>query len=66
MTRRFALVQFTCDAHVGAQGGGRRSGTLTVHQGKWAFCPASRITAHRWIATGGVKIGQLVDLGARR
>jgi len=32
---------------------------LTVHDGKWAVCPAGRDTGHRWQATPGLDYGDL-------
>jgi len=30
------------------------SNNLTVHEGKWAVCPAGREAGHRWQATTGL------------
>lgn len=65
IARRFALVEFRCDQHISARENGPGNGMLTIHRGKWAFCPSSRTHGHRWVATGGVKIGELVHLAPR-
>jgi hypothetical protein len=36
------------------------SGTgLTVHDGKWAFCPGNGLTGHAWSAVDGVSLDEL-------
>jgi hypothetical protein len=33
---------------------------LTVHEGKWAFCPYdAKATGHQWMATGGLPLSML-------
>jgi hypothetical protein len=34
--------------------------TLTIHNGDWAFCHhATAVGAHRWMATGGIPLGDV-------
>jgi len=36
---------------------GRTADTLTVHEGKWSYCPMDiRANDHQWQPTGGVRI----------
>ncbi len=40
---------------------------LTIHQGKWAFCPRGRIgETHRWDPTGGLGLGELITFARGR
>ncbi|HEV2250409.1 MAG TPA: hypothetical protein VGT60_07875 [Candidatus Limnocylindria bacterium] len=57
--RRLARIEFLCDAHR-RPAEAAASGTLTTVGGKWAYCHASRIVGHRWVATGGVPIGRIL------
>lgn len=39
---------------------GRTADTITVHDGKWSYCPRDiRETDHQWQPTGGVQIERL-------
>lgn len=36
-------------------------GTLTIHEGAWAYCHADPVSGeHEWGATGGVILGELL------
>jgi len=55
------LIHWHCDAagHQEAPDG-RTADTLTVHDGKWAYCPGDVAAKdHVWTATGGVQIEML-------
>ncbi len=65
MPEERALIQFRCiaDDH---QEPGSKSDTLTVHEGKWAFCPRDiRAKGHRWEATGGVTLTDVRRIAER-
>ena len=58
---RSGLIHWRCDAagHQEAPDG-RTADTLTVHDGKWAYCPGDVAAKdHVWTATGGVQIEML-------
>jgi hypothetical protein len=67
-----AVIHFRCVAakHQDAKAG--TSDTLTIHEGKWAYCPYDiRADGHQWEATGGISVNEvrlLVERGrnARR
>jgi hypothetical protein len=45
---------------------GVESDTLTIHLGKWAYCPHDiRSKGHEWVETGGQSLTQ-IRLGQRR
>lgn len=47
------LIHYGCNAPDHATANVARSG-LTIHNGKWAYCPAGDMVAeHRWTETGG-------------
>lgn len=53
-----ALIQFVCVDQDHAVPDGLDQ--LTIHDGKWAFCPRGKLGAgHEWEPTGGVKLGDL-------
>lgn len=56
--RRFALVHYVCDLRPGHTGPGQ---TLTIYEGKWAYCPAVHAESHHWVPTGGVPFFELAD-----
>lgn len=55
------LIYFRCAALDHQKGvDGRTADTLTVHEGKWSYCPHDvRAKDHEWIATGGMQIEML-------
>lgn len=62
-----ALIEFRCVRSEHNQRSIRL--TLTIHQGKWAFCAHEGETSeHRWAPTGGVQLRDLMQgrAGARR
>lgn len=61
MSEHTNLIQFRCDSAAHQHGlGGRTADTLTVHDGKWAYCPMDVAAAdHDWKDTGGVRIEML-------
>lgn len=59
--RRFAVVHYVCDRRLMRRGPGH---TLTIHEGKWAYCGAVHAEPHHWVATGGISFLELV--GPRR
>ena len=58
---RSGLIHWRCDAAGHQQApDGRTADTLTVHDGKWAYCPGDVAAKdHVWTATGGVQIEML-------
>ncbi|HYK98799.1 MAG TPA: hypothetical protein VEU77_10460 [Candidatus Acidoferrales bacterium] len=67
MPEEGSLIQFCCVAADHQDAKGSSSDTLTIHEGKWAFCPYDiRANGHEWEATGGVSVAEvrrLVDRG---
>jgi len=61
--RRFALVHYVCDLRPGRTGAGQ---TLTIHERKWAYCPAVHTEPHHWVPTGGVSFYELSDVRRRK
>jgi len=55
--RRSALVHFVCDRRQPGAGPAR---TLTIHNGKWAYCGSIHHEAHHWVPTGGVSLFALL------
>lgn len=57
MAEQSGLIHWRCDAAGHQQPDGRTVDTLTVHDGKWAYCPRDvAADDHAWTATGGVQI----------
>lgn len=57
-----ALIHYRCTnpAHVSAPSGTRLD-TLTIHDGKWAWCPHDvHAEPHEWTPTGGVELETLL------
>jgi hypothetical protein len=53
------LVHYRCVSHDHQAGVWAHSG-MTIHNGRWAYCPAGDvISEHRWIETGGVRPADL-------
>lgn len=53
------LVHYRCIANDHQTGVWGRSG-MTIHDGRWAYCPAGGVTAaHHWTETGGVRFADL-------
>lgn len=62
---RDGLIQFLCVAPDHAVRDGLDQ--LTVHEGKWAFCPRGRIApVHQWEPTGGVDLRELATFASGR
>lgn len=59
------LIHFRCASEPHAKGSPPETAdTLTVHEGKWAYCPFDvRASGHRWETTGGVPLERLVPMG---
>lgn len=52
-----ALVHFRCVSAKHQEARGSASDTLTIHDGKWAFCPYDiRVKGHEWEPTGGLPL----------
>jgi len=63
---RQALVYYRCMAAAHQELSGRESDTLTIHEGKWAYCPHDvRAEGHEWTETGGQTLAE-VRLRQRR
>jgi hypothetical protein len=63
---REALIHYRCAAAAHQELRGRESDTLTIHEGKWAYCAHDiRAKGHEWTETGGQTFSQ-VRLGQRR
>lgn len=61
-----ALIHYRCSNPKHQQANNNKSDTLTIHEGKWAYCPHDiRVKGHEWTETGGVSI-ELVRLAQRR
>lgn len=61
LSEQTGLIHWRCEAAGHQQGlEGRTADTLTVHDGRWAYCPMD-VTAngHDWNETGGVRIEML-------
>lgn len=65
LAQESGLIHFRCTAPSHQQGvEGRTADTITVHEGKWSYCPKDiRETGHEWQPTGGVQI-QLLRRGS--
>lgn len=61
MAQESGLIHFRCTALSHQRGAeGRAADTLTVHEGRWSYCPLDiRADGHAWEATGGVRIEML-------
>lgn len=55
------LIHYRCRAPAHQQGAdGRTPDTITVHEGRWSYCPLdARGDGHVWEETGGVPIESL-------
>jgi hypothetical protein len=61
-----ALIHYRGATAKHQQPRGADSDTLTIHEGKWAYCPYDiRAKGHEWTETGGQTLAQL-RLGQRR
>ena len=66
MPEQRALVYYRCTNPKHQQGSGDKSDTLTIHEGKWAYCPHDiRAKDHQWTETGGLPLED-VRLAQRR
>jgi hypothetical protein len=55
-----ALIYYRCTSPTHQQRSGDKSDTLTIYEGKWAYCPHDiRAKDHQWTGTGGVSIEEL-------
>ena len=53
-------VAYVCSAPSHQVGDGGGPDKLTVHDGKWAFCPHdAKAVGHEWQPTGGVAVSTL-------
>jgi hypothetical protein len=60
LPEQLAIVHFRCTNPKHQQTGGNKSDTLTIHEGKWAFCAHDiRAKGHDWAPTGGMTIEQV-------
>lgn len=57
-------IEFVCvaGAHRPSHGGEHAS-TVTVHQGRWAYCDSLAEDGHEWVPSGGVPL-ELLRRGA--
>jgi hypothetical protein len=63
---REALIHYRCVTAKHQQVRGADSDTLTIHEGKWAYCAYDiRAKGHDWTETGGQTLSQ-IRLGQRR
>jgi hypothetical protein len=51
-------IAFRCRRQEHIRGTGRY--TLTIHRGRWAFCPHESRSSHDWVSTGGVQLPELL------
>ena len=57
MQEKRAVIHFRCVSADHQQLRGSASDTLTIHEGKWAYCPHDvRIAGHDWSDTGGITL----------
>lgn len=58
LAQESGLIHYRCTAAAHQQGvEGRTADTLTVHDGKWSYCPKDiREKDHVWESTGGIRI----------
>lgn len=58
LAQESGLIHYRCSAPAHQQGvEARTADTLTVHEGKWAYCPKDiREKDHVWEPTGGIRI----------
>ena len=57
---RAPLVHYRCVNPEHQEPPGSKSDTLTIHEGKWAYCPRDiRAKAHDWQETGGMTLTEL-------
>ena len=66
MSEQRAIVHFRCSNPKHQQSGGNKSDTLTIHEGKWAYCGAVHAEPHHWVPTGGVPYFELLGPERRR
>jgi hypothetical protein len=51
------LIEFVCGAAAHRPlHDGEHASTVTVHQGRWAYCDSPREDGHEWVASGGVPL----------
>jgi hypothetical protein len=52
------MIEFVCVAahHQSRPRSGPYVSPLTIHDGKWAYCPASLVTDHEWHAIAAAAI----------
>jgi len=51
------LIEFVCiTAAHRPQRDGEHASTVTVHQGRWAYCDSPVEAGHEWVASGGVPL----------
>jgi len=55
-----ALIQYRCVNEKHQENKTGTSDTLTVYEGKWAYCPFDvRATGHSWEDTGGLSLNDV-------
>ena len=55
-----ALIYFRCTNPKHRDSAGNKSDTLTIHEGKWAYCGHDiRAKGHEWTATNGITLEQV-------
>ena len=60
MPSEHALIYFRCTNPAHQQAASNKSDTLTIHEGKWAYCGHDiRAKGHVWTATNGITIEQV-------
>jgi hypothetical protein len=60
------LVDFFCVAVAHRPGQpGEPGGTITVFEGRWAYCDFGAKIGHHWIATGGLPLNRVRHRMAR-
>jgi hypothetical protein len=52
-----ALIEFVCvsAAHRPSHDG-QHASTVTVYQGRWAYCDSALESGHEWVESGGVPL----------
>jgi hypothetical protein len=51
------LIEFVCiAAGHRPQRSGEHASTVTVHEGRWAYCDSPVEAGHDWVASGGIPL----------
>lgn len=65
-SRKRFLITFVCSAPDHGRTTPERDSHLTIHESKWAVCPAGFKDGHTWLETEGVRYEQMFVTRALR